>query len=59
MKISKKLVVAIVTGILVVCNQGLGLNLPADSIIALVGTACSYILGQSAVDRKLIENGKK
>lgn len=59
MKISKKLVVAIATGILVICNDGFGLHLPTESILSLVGTACTYIIGQSAVDRKLIDNGKK
>ena len=47
---SRKLWMAVVTGALVVLNEGLGLNLPTDAIMTVAGIAITYILGQSVVD---------
>lgn len=49
---SKKFWMAVVSGLLVVTNEGLGLELPIEAIMAVAGIAIAYILGQSAVDAK-------
>lgn len=48
---SRKLWVAVITGVLVIANEGLGLNLPKEEIMTVAGIAMSYILGQSYVDK--------
>ena len=47
---SRKFVLAVASALLVVLNQGLGLNLPDEAIMKVVGIVCSYIFGQSLVD---------
>jgi len=49
---SRKLWVAIVSALLIVLNQGLGLNIPADSVLSLAGVIMAYIFGQAYVDGK-------
>jgi hypothetical protein len=49
---SRKFFVAIVTALLIVLNQGLGLNLPEESVLTLAGVAATYIFGQSMVDKE-------
>lgn len=50
--LSRKFLMALAAGALVVANQGLGLNLPTDHVLAVVGVAISYILGEAHVDGK-------
>ena len=47
---SRKLWVAVVSGLLVIANQGFGMNIPQDAVISLSGIVMSYILGQAYVD---------
>ena len=47
---SRKFWIAVVTALLVVANDGLGLNLPADSIKTVAEIVIAYIIGQGAVD---------
>ena len=47
---SRKFWIAVVSAILVVANDGLGLNLDRDTIMTLAGIVISYLLGQSYVD---------
>ena len=49
---SRKLWMAIVNGLIVVANDGLGLNLDSTTILAFTGMVSAYILGQSHVDAK-------
>jgi len=49
---SRKFWMAVVSGALVVCNQGLGLNLPEEAIMTVAGVAIAYILGEAYVDAK-------
>lgn len=58
-KFSKKLFMAIVSGVLVIANDGLDLGLPTESVIAIAGVAAAYIFGQSVVDKELVANGQK
>lgn len=41
---------ALATGVLIVANQGLGLNLPQGEIMTVAGIAISFIIGESARD---------
>jgi uncharacterized membrane protein len=50
---SRKFWMAVVTGALVVLNQGLDLNLPEDAIMTVAAIAISYIIGQGVVDAAL------
>ncbi|MBP3951119.1 hypothetical protein [Bacillus suaedae] len=56
--LSRKFLLAVVTGLLVVVNQGLGLNLPEESILTVAGVAVTYIVGESVVDAKQKGEGK-
>ena len=47
---SRKLWMAVAGALLVIANEGLGLGLPEDSILALAGILVAYILGQGVVD---------
>jgi uncharacterized membrane protein len=47
---SRKFWMAVVTGLLVILNDGLGLNLPSDAIKSVVEVVIAYIIGQGAVD---------
>lgn len=49
---SRKLAMAIIAGLLVVLNDGLGLNLPTESVMSVAGVVMAYIFGQSYVDAK-------
>jgi len=49
---SRKFLMAVVTGALVVLNDGLGLNLPTESIVTVAGVAISYIIGETVIDAK-------
>ncbi|MFZ5641914.1 MAG: hypothetical protein ACOY4Q_14660 [Bacillota bacterium] len=51
---SRKFWMAIVAALLVIFNQGLGFNLPEESIMAVAGIVISYIFGQSYVDAKRV-----
>lgn len=44
--------VAVVSGLLIVANEGLNFNLPAESMMAVAGVVIAYILGQSQVDKE-------
>lgn len=47
---SRKFWMAVVSALLMVAKDGLGLELPSETIIALAAVAISYILGESYVD---------
>ena len=49
---SRKLWMAVVSGVLVVLNEGLGLGVNTETVIAFTGIVMSYIIGQSHVDAK-------
>jgi hypothetical protein len=54
---SRKLWMAVVSGILVVLNEGLGLGVNTETVIAFTGIVMSYIIGQSHVDGKKNDMG--
>jgi uncharacterized membrane protein len=47
---SRKFWMAVVTALLVVANDGLGLNLPTEAVLSVAAVAIGYILGESYVD---------
>jgi uncharacterized membrane protein len=47
---SRKFWMAVVTGLLIVLNDGLGLELPTEAIMTVAGVVIAYILGESGVD---------
>ena len=47
---SRKFIMAVVSGLLVVFNKGLDFNIPDNTIMAFAGIAISYIFGQGWVD---------
>lgn len=53
---SRKFWMAVVAGGLVVANEGLGLDLPTESVMTVAGVIVGYIIGESYVDGKRAEN---
>ncbi|MCL6479064.1 MAG: hypothetical protein K6T65_11730 [Peptococcaceae bacterium] len=47
---SRKFWMAVVTAAIVVCNQGLDLNLPEEAVYTVAGVVVAFILGESYVD---------
>src|SRR5690606_32925257 len=47
---SRKFILAVVTAILIVLNDGLGLGIDSGTVLAFAGIVATYILGESAVD---------
>lgn len=43
---------AVVSGLLVIANEGLDLGLPREEIMTVAGVAIAYILGEAYVDAK-------
>ena len=54
---SRKFILVVATAILTICNDGLGLGLPTESILSIVGLVASYVVGQGYVDGKEKEAG--
>lgn len=51
---SRKFWMAVVTALIVIGNEGLGLNLPEEAIMTVAAVAIGYILGESYVDGKKV-----
>lgn len=49
---SRKLWMAIISAILIIMNEGLGLKVPGETVLSFAGIVISYILGQSYIDAK-------
>ena len=55
---SRKFILVVATAMLTICNDGLGLGLPSESIMTIVGLVATYVLGQGYVDGKEKEAGQ-
>lgn len=55
---SRKFILVVATALLTVCNDGLGLGLPSDSIMTIVGLVATYCVSQGYVDGKEKEAGQ-
>tara|TARA_R100000808_G_scaffold8880_1_gene24784 strand:+ start:774 stop:947 length:174 start_codon:yes stop_codon:yes gene_type:complete len=49
---SRKLWMSVISGVLVVLNEGLGIGIDSNTVLGFSGIIMSYILGQSFVDAK-------
>tara|TARA_R110002050_G_scaffold195770_1_gene330677 strand:- start:89 stop:262 length:174 start_codon:yes stop_codon:yes gene_type:complete len=49
---SRKLWMSIISGVLLIMNEGLGIIVDTNTILSFSGIIMSYILGQSFVDGK-------
>ena len=47
---SRKFWMAVVSGLLIIANDGLDLGLPNESVMAIAAIALGYIFGEAAVD---------
>jgi len=47
---SRKFWMAVVSGLLVIANEGLGWGLPTEAVMSVAAIAIGYIFGESAVD---------
>ncbi len=47
---SRKFWMAVMTALVLIANDGLGLNLPKDAIMAVAAVVISYVIGEGAVD---------
>ena len=52
---SRKLWMAIISGVLIVLNEGLGWNIPAETVMAFAAVVLGYLFAQGYVDGKLVE----
>jgi hypothetical protein len=51
---SRKFWMAVVSGLLIVLNDGLDIGLDSETVIAFAGIMATFILGESAVDAKKV-----
>lgn len=47
---SRKFWMAVVAAALIVTNEGLGLDIPADTVLAFAAVVIGYIFGEAYVD---------
>lgn len=47
---SRKLWMSVISGVLVILNEGLGIGVDSNTVLGFSGIIMSYILGQSFVD---------
>lgn len=49
---SRKFWLAVVSGSLIVLNEGFSLNIPEEAFMTVAGVVIAYILGESYIDAK-------
>lgn len=49
---SRKFWVTVVSSILIVLNEGLGMSIDSEAVLSFSGIVISYLLGQSYIDSK-------
>lgn len=47
---SRKFWMAVVSAALIIANEGLGMNIPEDTVLAFAAIVIGYIFGESYVD---------
>ena len=47
---SRKFWMAVIAAALIVANEGLGLDIPADTVLAFAAVVIGYIFGEAYVD---------
>lgn len=53
---SRKFILAVGTGLLIILNEGLGLGISNESVMYFVGIIATWIVGESAIDMKRVKN---
>jgi len=48
--LSRKFLLALISSIVILLNDGLGLKLPSQEISYIAGIVIAYIVGESAID---------
>lgn len=56
---SRKFWMAVVTGVLVVLNDGLDLGIDTETVLAFAGIMATFIIGESAIDAKRVQKEKE
>ena len=56
---SRKFWMAVVGALLLIANEGLGLNISEEVVLPFVGLLMAYILGESYIDAAWAKNGRK
>ena len=56
---SRKFWMAVVAGILLILTEGLGMDLPIETILAFAAVVASYIFGEAYIDAKKYDNGPR
>lgn len=54
---SRKFWIAVVGALLVIANQGLGLDLPSDTVLAFAAIIIGYLFAEGAADAIRAANG--
>lgn len=49
---SRKFWMAVVSGLLIIANEGLGIGIPEDVVLPFAGLIIAYICGEAYVDGK-------
>lgn len=49
---SRKFVLAVVSALIIILNDGLGLKIPQESVMSFSAVIASYIFGQAYIDSK-------
>ncbi len=50
--LSRKFLVAVISAVVLICNQGLGLNISEDNVMSVSGIIIAYLISQGWVDSK-------
>ena len=56
---SRKFILAVVSAILIVLNDGLELGIDSNTVLAFAGIVATWIIGESAVDAKRAGGAKR
>lgn len=56
---SRKFILTAVMALITICNDGLGLNLPQDSIMTVAGLVVGYVMSQGYVDGQAVKPSHK
>ena len=55
---SRKLFASLATVVFVILTDVLGFNLNSETYSTIIATVVTYLVGQSWIDKKSVENGK-
>jgi len=53
LKVSKKMFMGIISGLLVIGNEAFDMNIPNETVMSFMGVIAAYIFGQAMVDKEI------